>query len=105
MPRQARLDAPGVLHHVMVRGIERRRIFQDDADRADFCARLARVVTGTGLRVLAWALLPNHGHLLVRTGTRPLARCMRFHFRSRLAATAAAALGRPPELRRYEVLK
>ena len=36
MPRQARLDAPGVLHHVMVRGIERRAIFRDDTDRADF---------------------------------------------------------------------
>ena len=33
MPRQARLDAPGTLHHVMVRGLERRPIFRDDADR------------------------------------------------------------------------
>jgi REP-associated tyrosine transposase len=41
MPRQARLDAPGVLHHVMVRGIERRALFRDDADRPDFVARLA----------------------------------------------------------------
>jgi hypothetical protein len=33
MPRKARLDAPGTLHHVMVRGIERRRIVNDAADR------------------------------------------------------------------------
>jgi putative transposase len=33
MPRKARLDAPGTLHHVMVRGIERRRIVDDVADR------------------------------------------------------------------------
>ena len=33
MPRQARLDAPGVLQHVMARGIERRKIFWDDKDR------------------------------------------------------------------------
>ncbi len=45
MPRQPRLDAPGVLHHVMVRGIERRPIFHDDADRADFLARLASIFT------------------------------------------------------------
>ncbi len=32
MPRKARIDAPGALHHVMVRGIERRKIFQDDKD-------------------------------------------------------------------------
>ena len=41
MPRGPRLDAPGVLHHVMVRGIERRPIFRDTKDRADFLARLA----------------------------------------------------------------
>ena len=33
MPRQARLDAPGVLQHVMARGIKRRKIFWDDKDR------------------------------------------------------------------------
>jgi len=77
MPRQARLDAPGTLHHVMVRGIERRTIFRDAADREDFLARLARLVTDTGLAVYAWALLPNHAHLLLRTGRRPLPRVMR----------------------------
>jgi len=41
MPRQPRLDAPGTLHHVMVRGIERTILFGDDADRTDFVARLA----------------------------------------------------------------
>jgi len=77
MPRQPRLDAPGVLHHVMVRGIERRAIFRDDTDRADFVGRLAALVPATGLSVYAWALLPNHAHLLVRTGSRPLPRVMR----------------------------
>jgi hypothetical protein len=42
MPRQARLDAPETLHHVMVRGIERTAVFRDDTDRADFMARLAQ---------------------------------------------------------------
>lgn len=61
----------------MVRGIERRAIFRDDTDRADFIARLAAVVPATGLAVYAWALLPNHAHLMVRTGSRPLPRIMR----------------------------
>jgi len=43
MPRQPRLDAPEVLHHVMVRGLERRAIFREDTDCADFVARLARL--------------------------------------------------------------
>lgn len=77
MPRQPRLDAPEVLHHVMVRGIERRAIFRDDQDRADFVARLAALAEQGALTVYAWALLPNHAHLLVRTGNRPVSRSMR----------------------------
>src|SRR3970040_1866306 len=77
MPRQPRLDAPDALHHVMVRGLERRVIFRDDQDRAGFVARLAALAAGGALAVYAWAVLPNHAHLLVRTGTRPLARSMR----------------------------
>ncbi len=40
MPRQARLDAPGTLHHVIIRGLERGAIVKDDADRAAFVTRL-----------------------------------------------------------------
>lgn len=76
MPRGPRLDAPGVLHHVMVRGIERRPIFRDDRDRRDFVARLAALAEARAWAVYAWALLPNHLHLLVRTARRPLARTM-----------------------------
>jgi REP element-mobilizing transposase RayT len=61
----------------MVRGLNRQVIFQDARDREDFLARLKTVCATTGLHVLAWALLPNHAHLLLRTGTRPLARAMR----------------------------
>ena len=77
MPRGSRLDTPGALHHVMVRGIEGRSIFADDVDRQDWIDRLATIGPETGLSVLAWALLPNHFHLLVRTGERPLATIMR----------------------------
>ena len=40
MPRRSRIDAPGALHHIIVRGIERKRIFKDDADRDNFLERL-----------------------------------------------------------------
>ena len=72
MPRQPRLDAPDLLHHVMVLGIERTQIFRDDLDRADFVARLAALAQAGAWTLYAWALLPNHAHLLVRTGNRPL---------------------------------
>jgi REP element-mobilizing transposase RayT len=77
MPRAARLDAPGVLHHIIIRGIERRQIFRDDQDREDFLARLATVVRETGIACYAWALLPNHAHFLLRTGRVPIATGMR----------------------------
>jgi REP element-mobilizing transposase RayT len=77
MPRQPRLDAPQTLHHVMVRGIERTTIFRDDTDRTDFLARCGTLAERGAWTVYAWALLPNHAHLLVRTGTRPLPHSMR----------------------------
>jgi len=76
MPRGPRLDGPGVLHHLMVRGIEHRAIFQDELDRRDFVARLATLTMTGAWEVYAWALMPNHLHLLVRTGRRPLGRTM-----------------------------
>jgi REP element-mobilizing transposase RayT len=77
MPRGPRLDAVGALHHVIGRGIERRDIFLDDHDRDSFVHRLARLVEDRALEVFAWALMPNHFHLLVRTCEAPLSIAMR----------------------------
>lgn len=77
MPRGPRLDAPGVLHHVIVRSLEGSDLFREARDREDLVHRLDQLIPATGLALYAWALLPNHFHLLVRTGPQPLARCMR----------------------------
>ena len=77
MPRQARIDAPGALHHIIGRGIERRKIFQDDVDRNDFVARLRKVIEETKTSCYAWALMPNHFHLLLRTGNVTISTVMR----------------------------
>ena len=77
MPRLARLDAPGVLHHVMGRGIEGREIFLTKKDRTDFIARLAPLAQDNAMAIYAWALLPNHFHLLCKTKSQPLAASMR----------------------------
>ena len=76
MPRLARIDAPGALHHVIVRGIEQRKIFQDEADRRDFLSRLGSAIERTKTHCFAWALLPNHFHLLLETGLKPVGRVM-----------------------------
>ena len=77
MPRQARVDAPGALQHIIVRGIERRKIFEDDADRNAFVDRLGTVLADSRTPCYAWALMPNHAHLLLQTGQVPLATVMR----------------------------
>jgi len=77
MPRLARLDAPGVLHHVIIRGIERRKIFKDDRDRDNLLDRLGTLLPETRITCYAWALLSNHAHFLFRTGDTPLSTLMR----------------------------
>ena len=77
MPRQARLDTPGALHHVIVRGIEKRPIVQTVEDREDFVAGLAAAARTTGTAIYAWALLNNHAHLLLRSGRVGLPAFMR----------------------------
>jgi putative transposase len=77
MPRKARLDVPGTLHHVMVRGIEGNKIFRDEEDRRAFIARLRSLVMETESRILAWALMENHIHLLVVSGPGGLSTFMR----------------------------
>jgi putative transposase len=77
MPRKARIDAPGALHHVIVRGIERRKIFRSDYDRKNFLNRLGKLIPETQTDCFAWALIPNHVHLLLRTGSTPVSVLMR----------------------------
>lgn len=76
MPRGPRVDGPGFLHHVILRGIERRRIFHDDRDRRDLLNRLSRILPEAGMSCYAWALMPNHVHLVLRTGSIPVATVM-----------------------------
>ena len=77
MPRQARLDTPGALHHVMGRGIDKIKIFVNQNDRNDFIRRVADLSFDGAFQIYAWALMGNHFHLLVRTGNRPLSDSMR----------------------------
>ena len=77
MPRKARIDAPGALHHIIVRGIDRCDIFRDEVDCENFLSRLGRLLTEPSTACLAWALMGNHAHLLLRTGLVPISTLMR----------------------------
>src|SRR4030042_7176104 len=77
MPRQSRIDTTGALHHIMVRSIEECKIFRNDADRDNFLDRLGGILSETKTSCYAWALIPNHFHLLLRTGPVPISTVMR----------------------------
>jgi REP element-mobilizing transposase RayT len=77
MPKLARLDAPGVLHHVIIRGIERGNIFKDNKDRDNLWKRLGELLPATKTSCYDWAMLSNHAHLLLRTGTTGLSIVMK----------------------------
>jgi REP-associated tyrosine transposase len=78
VPRQPRLDSPGLVHHVMARGIEGQDIYRDDQDREDFLQRLDACIRQPGCpQLYAWALMSNHFHLLLRSGEQLLSPVMR----------------------------
>jgi REP element-mobilizing transposase RayT len=77
MPRRFRTAAAGSLHHVMVGGIERGAVFRTDADRDHFLERLGEILQDTQTLCYEWVLIPNHFHLLLKTGQTPIANLMR----------------------------
>jgi len=77
MPRGARLDAPGTLHHVIVRGIEKQVIVADDADRDTFVLRMGDAATSTRTSIYAWALMVNQAHILIKSSDAGLSTFMR----------------------------
>jgi len=77
MPRQARLDIPGALHHIMVRGINKAAIFDDNEDKARFLERLGQNVLEGKCSVYAWVLMDNHVHILFKSGKHGISAVMR----------------------------
>ncbi len=76
MARRPRVFAPGLLYHVIVRGNQRRKTFRSDDDYKAYLDRLERYRSQCHIRIYAYCLMPNHVHLLVETGSTPLAKFM-----------------------------
>jgi REP element-mobilizing transposase RayT len=65
--RKRRIDAPGMFHHVMNRGVEKRTIFERPDDYRFFKVLLACAVRAGRIRLHGFALMPNHYHLIVES--------------------------------------
>lgn len=77
MPRKAGLDAVGTLQHIIIRGVKRRKIFQDEGDRNSFLERLGHTLNDTRAQCYARAQIAMPAHRLLTTGLVTIATVMR----------------------------
>src|SRR5437867_3530730 len=76
MARRPRVNAPGLLYHVIVRGNQRQKTFRDKRDYEGYLERLARYQKRFAVKVYAYCLMPNHVHLLLEVSSAPLSKFM-----------------------------
>jgi hypothetical protein len=60
MPHKARIDVPEAFHHIISRGIARRNVFDDNADRYIYVDRLGLIFRDTSAQCFAWAFILYH---------------------------------------------
>lgn len=77
MARTPRRRAESDIYHVVARGVGRQIIFEDNVDRRRFLALLKERLTDTEGALLAWCLMDNHFHLLLRIPLEELSKTMR----------------------------
>lgn len=77
MSRQKRINIPGTVHHIIVRGLNGKKLFIDDIDREEILIRLEKALKETQSICYAWCLMSNHFHLIIRTGVKSLSELMR----------------------------
>jgi putative transposase len=75
MARRPRDESPGY-HHVVTRGNNKRRIYDDDTDRRFFALHVTRIASKHGWRILAFCLMDNHYHLVIHVGDGGLSQGM-----------------------------
>ena len=76
MPRRARQKSSTGIYHVVMRGIDRRTIFEDAEDFAAFVGILATVQNMTEMKIFAYCLMDNHFHLLIKESEYPVSNIM-----------------------------
>ena len=74
MPTRPRLSSSLGIYHVVYRGINKQRIFEDDEDYEKFLSILRKYQPICGYKIIAYCLMSNHIHLLIKPGEIPLSR-------------------------------
>jgi REP element-mobilizing transposase RayT len=77
MPRTERKIGKTGIYHVLIRGIDRQRIFEDDEDYRLFLHCLKYTQDYARFKVFAYCLMPNHVHMLIKVTDEPLSQIMR----------------------------
>ncbi|MDD3363749.1 MAG: transposase [Syntrophomonas sp.] len=77
MTRQARKKSASGIYHIMMRGINRQTIFEDQDDYTKFLQTLKQYKEISGYQIYAYCLMGNHVHLLLKVGEEPLEQVMR----------------------------
>ena len=67
MARKLRIQYKGAIYHLTMRGVERRRLFEEDGERERFAQRLGEAVEEYGVRLYQFCLMTNHVHLVAET--------------------------------------
>ena len=76
MARSPRLFIPDSIYHVYCRTARGEMVFSDPEEANEFIEISSDVKRLHGFDVLAWCLMGNHYHLVIRTRTIPLWRSM-----------------------------
>jgi REP element-mobilizing transposase RayT len=77
MPRSARKKSATGVYHVIVRGINRQNIFCEEEDFYRYLKTLERTMTVSAFELLAYCLMENHVHLLIKEEQENLGQIMK----------------------------
>jgi len=77
MPRRARKPSESGIYHIMLRGINRQVIFEDDEDREKFIETILRYKSISNYELYGYCLMDNHVHLLIKETSEPISMIMK----------------------------
>jgi REP element-mobilizing transposase RayT len=72
MARRLRINLPGVVYHIFQRGNNKEYIFSEDKDKLSFLYLLEKHTKKEDFELLAYVIMSNHYHLILRLKEVPM---------------------------------